>query len=116
MLSRIAKGEINMSINVNIGTFSNSTLNTKQAKSMQLHSKMLPNILSAYCSKFEGNSKETTNIFAKLFFNSYLFKLAIHEETFSNQKQIKHVVIACDKMHCMKKTKENMPTPAMLPK
>ena len=62
------------------------------------------------CSKafwiwFEGNTKETTTIFSKLFFNHYLFKLAIHEETFSNQKQIKNIVIACDKMDCTKKPK-----------
>ena len=65
---------------------------------------------------YEGNTEETTNIFAKLFFNSYFFKLAVHEETFANQKQIKHIVIACDKMDCLKTTKKSMPTHTTLPK
>ena len=43
---------------------------------------------------YQGKTKETTTIFSKLFFNRYLFKLAIHEETFSNQKHIKNIVIA----------------------
>ena len=33
---------------------------------------------------YEGDTKETTTIFSNLFFNHYLFKLAIHEETFAN--------------------------------
>ena len=51
---------------------------------------------------YEGKTEETTNIFAKLFFNTYLFKLAIHEEEFANEKQIKNIVIACDKMDFIK--------------
>ena len=63
---------------------------------------------------YEGNTKETTTIFSKLFVNRYLFKLAVHEETFSNQKQIKIIIIACDKMDCKKNPKENIPIPKIL--
>ena len=58
--------------------------------------------LQLYEYGYEGKIEETTNIFAKLFFNTYLFKLAVHEEEFSNEKQIKNFVIACDKMDCIK--------------
>ena len=54
---------------------------------------------------YEGNTKETTTIFSKFFFNRYLFKLEVHEETFANQKHIKNIVIACDKMDSMKNPK-----------
>ena len=40
--------------------------------------------LQIYEYGYEGKTEETTNIFAKLFFNSYLFKLAVHEEEFAN--------------------------------
>ena len=45
--------------------------------------------LQLYEYGYEGKTKDTTNIFAKLFFNTYLFKLAVHEEEFSKEKQIK---------------------------
>ena len=36
--------------------------------------------LQVYEYGYQGKTEETTNIFAKLFFNTYLFKLAVHEE------------------------------------
>ena len=33
---------------------------------------------------YAGNTEETTNVFSKLFLNSYLFKLAVHKETYAN--------------------------------
>jgi hypothetical protein len=45
MVSGIAKGAINMFLNVNTGTFSSSTLKTKQAKSMLQHFKKSSNNL-----------------------------------------------------------------------
>ena len=36
--------------------------------------------LQLYEYGYEGKTEETTNIFAKLFFNTYLFKLVVHEE------------------------------------
>ena len=63
---------------------------------------------------YEGNTKETTTIFSKIFFNRYLFKLEVHDKTFANQKQTKNIVIACDKMDCTKNTKENIPIPKIL--
>ena len=58
--------------------------------------------LQLYEYGYQGKTKETTNIFSKLFFNTYLFKLAMHEEEFTNEKQIKNIVIACDKMDSIK--------------
>ena len=36
--------------------------------------------LQLYEYGYQGKTEVTTNIFAKLFFNTYLFKLAVHEE------------------------------------
>ena len=33
---------------------------------------------------YEGDTKETTTIFSKIFFNCYLFKLEVHDKKFSN--------------------------------
>ena len=69
---------------------------------------MLQNKLLAYLlynsmnMAIKESSKETTNIFAKLFFNNYLFKLAVHQEVFANEKQIKKIVISCEKMDSIK--------------
>ena len=54
-----------------------------QNKLLMIHS------LQLYEYGYEGKTEETTNIFAKLFFNAYLFKLALHEEEFANEKRIK---------------------------
>ena len=61
-----------------------------------------------YEYEYEGNTKKIIDIFRKLFFHNYLFKLVVHEETFSNKKQIKSIVIACDKIDCISKTKEDI--------
>ena len=58
--------------------------------------------LQLYEYVYEGKIEETTNIFAKLFFNNYLFKLAVHQEVFANEKQIKKIVISCEKMDSIK--------------
>ena len=44
--------------------------------------------LQLYEYGYEGNTEETTNIFAKIFFNTYLFKLAVHEEEFDTQQEL----------------------------
>ena len=110
MVSGTAKGAIDMFLNLSIGTFSSSALKTKQARSMLHHFKKSSNNLYVflqriYMNEYEGNTKKITNIFGKLFFHSYLFKLVVHEETFSNKKQIKIIVISCDKIDHIAKPK-----------
>jgi replication factor A1 len=46
----------------------------------------------------EENNNETTKVFGNLFFNKYIFKLLIHENTFGNDKQMQSIVIASDKI------------------
>jgi replication factor A1 len=67
-----------------------------------------------YEYEYEANTKKITDIFGKLFFHSYLFKLVVHEETFSNKKQIKCIMISCDKIDHISKPKEDIPIPELL--
>jgi hypothetical protein len=51
-----------------------------------------------YALTEEENNTETTELFGNLFFNKYIFKLLIHEDTFGNEKQVQSIVIASDKV------------------
>jgi hypothetical protein len=65
---------------------------------------------------YEGNTQKMTDIFGKLFFSSYLFKLVVHEETFSNKNQIKCTMISFDTIDHIPKPKEDIAIHELLAK